>query len=156
MPSNKPSSKQVYFGAAAFAFIAPISFLVSIPWLKAQQSDALVYLCAGIAATLTILASFVLAILGDRKMDEWHRSAARFSIQWGWLGGSGFVALLLAIPPVQDLIASMASSFSNNGSIDREAAILIFTAGFMAVVVAQAICIQTLSVIWRTRMSRPE
>ncbi len=156
MLSSKISSKRASMIAAAFAFLAPASFLLSIPWLKAQQSEALVYLCAGIAATITIAASFVMAIIGDRKMDEWHRSAARFAQQWGWISGAGLIALLLALPPVQDLIFALTSGLNDGQTVDREAAIITFVAGFMAVVVAQSICTMVLSAVWRARMSRPE
>ena len=39
----------------------PVMFIAAIPWLK-QQPESVVYLCAGIAATGTVVASFVLAI----------------------------------------------------------------------------------------------
>ena len=50
----------------------PVMFIAAIPWLK-QQPESVVYLCAGIAATGTVVASFVLAIQKHQKFDEWHR-----------------------------------------------------------------------------------
>ena len=35
----------------------PVMFIAAIPWLK-QQPESVVYLCAGIAATGTVVASF--------------------------------------------------------------------------------------------------
>lgn len=149
------SGKKYYIGAAALAILAPVTFLLAIPWLKVQDSDALIYLFAGLAATTTVVASFVLAIMEDRKMDEWHRSAARFSNQWGWLAGGGLIALLMALPPVQNLILWFAQQVTKTDEIKREGAILIFASGFMAVMLAQVICVTLLTVIWRARMSRP-
>lgn len=139
----------------AAAIIAPISFLAAIPWLK-EQSDGTVYLFAGIAATITVLCSFALSILEERKMDEWHRTAARFASQWGWITGSGIVALLLALPPFHDAIIAMAGSLARVAEPDRVLVLLAFTLGFMAVVLMQTICTWTLSVIWRSRKSRAE
>ena len=139
---------------AAAAIIAPISFLAAIPWLR-HQPDALVYLFSGIAATITVIASMGLAVVKDNQMDEWHRSAARFSSQWGWLTGAALVALVIAIPPVRGLIVYIATRFADGAPVDPTAAFLMFTFGFMTVVMAQAACTMLLSVIWRARMSRP-
>lgn len=133
----------------------PISFLVGIPWLK-QQPDSVVYLLAGTAATGTIVSSFLLAIGEDQKCDEWHRSAARFSNQWGWLAGAGGIAILLSVPQFQDAIVEIAGSLANGVEPDRKIALMAFTAGFMSVVFAQALCTLVLSAGWRYWMSRSE
>lgn len=105
------------FGAAIV--LPPLSFLVALPWLK-QQPDELVFLFTGIAATLTIAGSFALSILHDRQIDEWQRSAARFSSQWGLAVGGGLVALLLVLPPIHDLIVSGAAIWGGEPNPDRQ------------------------------------
>lgn len=152
LKSSRSNHRQGWLAAAAI--IAPISFLVSMPWLKGQ-SDMVVYAAAGAAAFIVIAASMMLAILKDGEMDEWHRSAGRFASQWGWITGGSVIALLLAVPPVQDLIVHTASTFAGDGAFDRSAVLLTFTLGFMAVMVAQSISTVVLNLIWRARMSRP-
>ncbi len=141
-----------WFGAVAF--LAPVSFLSAIPWLR-EQPDAVVYLLAGIAATITIMASMGLAVIKDNQMDEWHRSAARFSSQWGWQVGAGLVVLVLALPPVHGVITRVATAFADGADVDPTAALMTFMFGFMTVVIAQTLCTLLLSFIWRRRMSRP-
>lgn len=137
----------------AAAFGAPAVFLISLPWLK-EQPDAVVYLFAGLAATVTVLASFALAIIKDRALDEWHRSATRFSSQWGWLTGGGVVALLLALPPFHDLIISLAARARAGGAPEEKIVLLAFTGGFMTLVLVQTLCTIALSIVWRAWMSR--
>jgi hypothetical protein len=132
--------------------VPPIATFAAIPWLR-QQPDELVFLLGGIAATLTVVASFSLAVLRDRQIDEWQRSSARFSSQWGWTTGACLVALLLAFPPFRDLIVSGASIWAGPNA-DPELVILTFTFGFMAVVLTQVICTALLSLGWHFWMSR--
>ena len=139
---------------AAAALLAPISFLSATPWLKSQP-DGVVFLVGGIASTITIMASMGLAVIKDNQMDEWHRSAARFSSQWGWLSGAGLVVLLMALPPVHDLVTRIASIFADGAPVDPTATPMTFLLGAMAVVIAQTLCTLLLSWVWRTRMSRP-
>lgn len=153
MSSHRQSWTRIQALIATLAVVSPISFIAAIPWLR-QQPDVLVYIFAGIAATLTVAASFALAVLKDRELDEWHRSAARFSSQWGWLTGAGLVALLLALPPVHDLIVGLAASSAQVPEPDRQLVLLTFMFGFMAVVGAQMACTLLLSLIWRFWMSR--
>ncbi len=87
-------------------------------------------------------------------MDEWHRSAARFSSQWGWLAGGGLVAVLLALPPIQSLIVSSAATWSQSPDPDQKLVLLTFTLGLMAVVATQAVSTLLLSLGWRFWMSR--
>jgi hypothetical protein len=133
--------------------VPPITILAAIPWLK-QQSDGLAFLTTGIAATLTIVSSFALAILHDRQTDEWHRSNARFSSQWGWTAGSALIALLLALPPIRDLIVSGAELWGGEPHPDHRLVVVTFTFGFMAVVAAQGLCTLLLSVGWAYWKSR--
>ena len=138
------------------AVVPPFSFVAALPWLK-QQPDELVFLFAGIASTLTVVASFLLAILQDRTLDEWNRSNARFSSQWGWTAGASLVALLLALPPFRDLIVSLAARWAQEPDPDQKLVLLTFTFGFMAVVVAQLVCTAVLSVgwaFWKSRSAR--
>ena len=138
---------------AALAFGPPIAIFAAIPWLK-QQPDSVAFLLSGIAATLTIVASFALGILHDRRLDEWHRSAARFSSQWGWVTGSSLVALLLALPPARDLIVASVAALKKGPPPDHELVVLTFTFGFMAAVLAQLVCVVLLSLGWSYWMSR--
>jgi hypothetical protein len=137
----------------ATAVLTPTTFLLAIPWLK-NQSEGMVFLLAFIAATITVVSSMVLAVLKDQRMDEWHRTAARFSNQWGWLVGAGIFALLMGIPPIQKLVYTVALHISHNGIIDEQTVILTFMFGFMSVVMLQTLSTVILSVVWRYRMSR--
>ncbi len=131
----------------------PVAVLAALPWLR-HQPDGLALLLTGLAAALTVLSSLALAVLQDRKVDEWQRSNARFSSQWGWTAGAGLVALLLALPPVHDLIVAGAAIWGGTPDPDARLVITTFTFGFMAVVVAQAICTLGLSLGWSAWMSR--
>ena len=135
------------------ALVSPITFLVSMPWLK-EQSETVVYTAAMIAATLTVIASLALAILKDNELDEWHRGAARFASQWGWLIGAGIVALAQGIPYIQGFIYGFISSFTEGETDARQAISFSFMAGFMTVVFMQMICTLALSKAWRSYMSR--
>jgi hypothetical protein len=119
-----------------------------------EQPDGLALLITGVAATLTVLASFALAILHDRQIDEWHRSNARFSSQWGWTSGSALIVLLLALPPIRDLIVSGAELWGGEPHPDQRLVVVTFTFGFVAVVVAQGVCTLLLSIGWAYLKSR--
>ena len=84
------------------------------------------------------------------------RAAARFANQWGWIAGSGVIALLLALPPIHRLIMSVSGAVAGVPDPDRTLVLIAFTFGFMAVVLMQALCIVVLSVVWRARKSRAE
>jgi len=153
MPTPIPLHKRpaVWFGA--LALLAPVSFLLAIPWLR-DQADSLVYLFAGLAATLTVTCSMALAVLKDRKLDEWHRSGARFASQWGWLAGSAVLAVAMAFPPVQDAVLSLAGLWSGETAPDPRLVLLTFILGFMATVFLQMVATLALGAVWRYRMSR--
>ncbi len=154
MSFSIPKIRSPYMWVSILVLVAPISFLLAIPWLR-QQPDAVVYLCAGIAATITVVGSMIVAIFKDRELDEWHRTAVRFSNQWGWLTGAGLVALLLALPPVHDLLFNLSMAFSEGQEPDRTLVLMIFTFGFMVTVLAQSACTMLLNAMWRSQMSRP-
>lgn len=141
----------VWFGG--LALLAPVSFLLATPWLR-NQPDDLVYLFAGLAATLTVTSSMALAVLKDRKLDEWHRSGARFANQWGWLAGSGFLAVAMAFPFVQDGVLALANTLSGEAAPDRKLILMTFLLGFMATVFLQMLATLLIGAIWRYRMSR--
>ncbi len=153
MPQPLRSVDRPSFWIGALSLAAPALFIASTPWLK-DQPDGVVYLVAGAAATTTVIGAFLLAILKDKQLDEWHRSAARFSGHWGWLAGAGLVALLLALPPIHNGIVAFAASVSDGATPDKKAVLLVFMLGFVTVVFAQAACTMLLSVIWRFWMSR--
>ena len=133
--------------------IPPVSVIAAIPWLK-QQPDNLVFLLTGTAAAVTVLASFAIALLADRSIDEWQRSNARFSSQWGWTAGAGIVAILLAIAPFRDWIVPMIANLADVPEPDHKLVVLAFTFGFGAVVLTQGVCTTLLSVCWTLWMSR--
>jgi len=137
----------------AVMVVPPLSVLVSISWLK-QQPDGLVFLLTGIAATLTVLASLWLAVLHDRTLDEWQRSNARFSSQWGWTVGAALVSLLLALPPFRDWVVSLVANIADTPNADQKVVLLAFTFGFMAVVVMQMLCTILLASGWAFWKSR--
>ncbi len=139
--------------AGTLMVLFPISFLIAIPWLK-EQPESLVHLFSGIAATGTVVSGFVLAVLKDNELDEWHRGAARFSNQWGWLAGGGLIAILQGIPAFRTVVMNITSSLNESaGSADAQVA-FAFMLGFMAVILAQMICILALHKGWKVWMSR--
>ncbi len=137
----------------AVMILAPLSVLMSIPWLK-QQSDETVFLFSGIAASVTVLAGVFSAILHDRTLDEWERSNARFSSQWGWTIGAAVIALLLALPPVRDAIVFITADVADIADPSSKLVILAFTFGFGAVVLAQGVCTMLLAIGWAHWKSR--
>ena len=151
--SSPARTRSRILALAVVMVVPPIAIVAAIPWLR-QQPDGLVFLLTGIAATLTVLASIALAVLNDRQIDEWQRSNARFSSQWGWTVGASLIALLLAVPAVRDLIVSGAAVWGGVPDPDARLVVTTFTLGFVAVVVAQAVCTFLLSLGWHFWMSR--
>ena len=147
------SNKRPKAIAGILMVLFPISFLIAIPWLK-EQPDTVVYLFSGIAATGTVVSGFVLAIFKDQELDEWHRGAARFSNQWGWLAGGGLVAILQGIPPFRSVVVHISSSLAGSADSSSAQVAFAFMLGFMAVILAQVICILALHKGWRFWMSR--
>lgn len=137
----------------AVMILAPLSVLVSIPWLK-QQPDETVFLLSGIAAAVTILAGVFSAILHDRTLDEWERSNARFSSQWGWTLGAALIALLLALPPARDAIVAITADVANVADPSSKLVVLAFTFGFASVVLAQGVSTMLLAIGWAHWKSR--
>ncbi len=131
----------------ALCILPGLSVFASLPWLK-QQSDGTIYLLTGLAAVLTIAASLALAILHDRKLDEWERSNSRFSSFWGDAVGTSLVALLLAVPPGRDWIVSVVSSWSGTPDAGSKVIIIAVVFGFIATVMARAVCMTAFSLGW--------
>lgn len=138
---------------AALCIVPPMAFVASLPWLK-QQPDERVFLITGITAAIVILGSLALDALVDRRLDEWQRSNARFSLKWGWALGLSLVALLLALPQFQNLLVHWAAIWGDVPDPDRRLVIVTFTAGFMAVVIAQTVCTTLASIGWTYWKSR--
>lgn len=153
MSSHRLSRPVLLALLVALMVVPPILVLVAIPWLK-QQPDGLVFLLAGLAATMAVVASLALAVLHDRQLDEWERSNARFSNQWGWTAGTALIALLLALPPIRDFIVSVVTSWVPAPQADQNLVLVAFVFGFMAVAVAQTVCMALLSIGWAFWMSR--
>jgi len=154
MPSPRKSNAPLQMALLAVIILAPLSVLIAIPWLKAQP-DNFVFLYSGIAAALTVFAGFALSVLQDRQLDEWQRSNARFSSQWGWAAGAGLVALLLSLTPFRDWMVSTVADVADVTDPDQTLVILAFTLGFAGVVLVQGLCTAVLSIVWAYWKSRP-
>lgn len=156
MSSHRPS-RVPHLALFALAFVPTIGFLAAIPWLK-QQPPSTVFLAAGIVTVLAVAAGLTHSVLSDRAQDEWHRSGARFASQWGWLTGMCVVALLIALPPVHDLLFSVVSwaavNLAHAPVPDREVVLLTFTFAFVTVSIIQTISTMLLAIGWFSWMSR--
>jgi hypothetical protein len=122
-----------------------IAFATAFPWLL-QQPREVIAQGSWIGVALIVVESLVLFILVDRGTDEWHRSAARFSSQWGHIAGLGLVLLLLA--PLSQWIGSWAPDG------ERRFVQIGFTLGFLVVMIAQVVCVALMRVGWTFWMSR--
>jgi len=154
MPSNRQSRLPLRAGLFIAMVLPPISVVATLSWLKGMPA-ALVFLLTGIAAVVTVAASLALAILHDRQVDEWTRSNARFSGQWGWTAGASLVALLLSLQPFRDLIVSSVANWVHAPNPNQTLVLVTFTFGFMTVVIAQLVCMAVLSIAWVLWKSRP-
>ncbi len=154
MPSPRKSGTPLQMALLAVMVIAPLSVLIAIPWLK-QQPDNFVFLYSGIAAALTVVAAFVNSILFDRQLDEWQRTNARFSAQWGWAAGAGVMALLISVPPFRDWMVATVADVADATNPDQKLVILAFTFGFGSLVLIQGLCTTLLSICWTYWKSRP-
>lgn len=153
MASQSVAQRALHFALIAVMIVAPLSVIVSLPWLK-EQSNGVIYLFAGVAAALTVLAAVAFSILQDGKLDEWHRTASQFSTQWGYSAGACLIALLLALPPMHDLIVSIAANIAGVTDPDHKLVLLAFVFGFIATVLAQALSTVVISIVWVTLKSR--
>ena len=156
MSSRRQSRLPIKALLMALMIVPPITVFAGLAWLK-RLPDGFVLLYTGIAATLVVVASFALSVLHDGQLDEWQRSNARFSGQWGWTAGASLMALLLAVPPVRDLIVSAAAAWAQAPNPDQKLVLLTFTFGFISVVIAQMLCVVLLSVgwaLWKSRAAR--
>jgi len=132
--------------------VPPILFLGSMPWLRTLDTN-LALLLAGIASVSVLVSSLALGIIKDQEAEEWERTSARFSGQWGYVVGGTFLAFLLNLPPFRNWVTSIASSLTNGATNDLHV-ILAFTAGFLACIIAQMIAILLIRLGWRAWMSR--
>ncbi|MEM9838147.1 MAG: hypothetical protein AAF830_03230 [Pseudomonadota bacterium] len=138
--------------ALAVAGVTPLVFIGNLWWLK-DQPDPVVYALTGLAAAVVLIATLLAAVQGDRQSGEWERAGDRFAHQWGALAGGSFVALLLAVPAVQDAILSLATLVSA-GEIDRATAMILFTAGLGSVIITQMIFTVIIGAVWRRKMGQ--
>jgi len=150
-------SKVPHLALVALAIVPGVGFLAAIPWLK-QQPSTVVFLAAGLVTVVAVVAGMAHSILSDRAQDEWHRSGSRFASQWGWLTGLCVVALLLALPPVHDLLFAIVSwaavTLAHAPAPDREVVLLTFTFAFVIVSIIQTISTMLLAIGWFSWMSR--
>jgi len=154
MSPNRQSRLPLRAALLLIMVVPPISILAALSWLK-HMPEGLVFLVCGIASVMTVAASFTLAVLHDRGIDEWTRTNARFSSQWGWTAGASLLALCLALPPFRSLIISTVATWLHTSNPDQTLVLVTFTFGFMAVVFAQLICTALLSMAWAFWKSRP-
>ncbi len=154
MPSPRKAGTPLQMALFAVMILAPISVLIAIPWLK-QQPDNFVFLYSGVAAAITVVAAFANSILFDRQLDEWQRTNARFSAQWGWAAGAGLMALLLSLPIFREWMVSVVADLADATNPDDTLVILAFTFGFGGVVLVQGLCTTLLSIGWTYWKSRP-
>lgn len=152
-----PKSKVPNLALVALAIVPGVGFLAAIPWLK-EQPDAVVFLAAGLVTVVAVVAGMAHSIMSDRALDEWHRSGSRFASQWGWLTGLCVVVLLMALPPVHDLLFSIVSwaavNLAHAPVPDREVVLLTFTFAFVTVSMIQTISTALLAIGWFSWMSR--
>jgi hypothetical protein len=154
MPAPRKSVSPLQIALFAVMVIAPLSVLLALPWLK-EQPDEFVFLYSGIAAAITVAAAFATSVIQDRHLDEWQRSASRFSTQWGFAIGAGVVALLLSVPSFRDWMVSTVADVADVPDPDQKLVILAFTFGFGFVVLATGLCTVLLSIAWVYWKSRP-
>ena len=154
MPSPRKSVSPLQIALFAVMIIAPLTELLALPWLR-EQPDEFVFLYSGIAAALTVAAAFGASIIQDRHLDEWQRSNARFSTQWGFAVGTGVVALLLSVPAFRDWMVATVADVADVADPDQKLVILAFTFGFGAVVLATGLCTALTSIVWVHWKSRP-
>lgn len=145
--------RPTYLALLGLMIVPPIGVFAAVPWLK-NQPDEIGLVLSGLAATLAVAASLMLAVLNDRRLDEWNRSRARFASQWGWTAGACLVALLLSVPQVREFVVFGAGRWAEAPSPDQKLVLITFIFGFMAVVVAQIACTALLSAGWALWMSR--
>lgn len=150
-------SKVPHLALIALAIVPGVGFLAAIPWLQ-QQPNAVVFVAAGLVTLVAVVAGLSHSILSDRAQDEWHRSGSRFASQWGWVTGLCIVALLIALPPVHDLLFSIVSWAAVNLAQapvpDRKVVLLTFTFAFAIVAIIQTISTLLLAIGWFSWMSR--
>lgn len=156
MPTHRRSRSLIYALLLALCVVPIIAIFAALPWLD-RQPDELVFLLSGIAATLVLASGLALDILHDTHLDEWERSAQRFSIKYGWGAASALIALLINLPPIHDLIVQGAAVWGGVPNPDRRLVLTTFTFGFMAVVVTQAVFMALMGigwVCWKSRAAR--
>jgi hypothetical protein len=154
MSSHSRARPVLYMWLLVLCVITVLGFVVALPWLR-QQADSLVFVFTGVAATIVIMASLLFDIINDRKLGEWERSNSRFSTRWGWAVGSSLVALLLAFPPVHNVIVHWAGVWGDVADPDRRLVLVTFTFGFATMAIVQTLCMVLISVGWTFWKSRP-
>jgi hypothetical protein len=148
--------KKLSHGAIAGLAMAPVALIavamfVSIPWLK-EQPDAVVNTIAGVATVVVVVWSLFISRMSTRRLDEVERASANWAWMWGATGGSMFVVLLLALPPFRDLVSAGVNGFlMEMKGHTRQAAVLGFVAGFVALSIAQTIGTLVMAMVWWSR-----
>ena len=153
MPAESQRTRLARRWLIGFALLTPAAVFAALPWLK-QQTDFISWLVGISAATAVIAASFAVAIIGDRHMDEWNRKGAHFAAHWGWLVGAGLVVLLPTFAPFENLVVGAATHMNEQGMPASKSSRLLFLSGAMTLVFVQTIATLALRVGWNWWMSR--
>src|SRR3546814_17944736 len=87
--------------------IVVVGFLAAIPWLK-QQNDTFVLALTAVASIFVMGYALFISPRLQRDLAEVQISSAGFASHRGWVGGTIATVLLLAMPPVPDVLGGPA------------------------------------------------
>lgn len=143
---------------ALFALIPAVLVIavlfLALPWLKTIPDAVAMAIVIPIALAIVAWGLFV-AVLGARNEDEVQRASGRFAVQYGFIGGSVVVALLLLVPAFPDFITATANSIATAADGDTDKApVLGFIGGVVTLTLAQSLCALVLGVYWWNSRSR--
>jgi hypothetical protein len=137
----------VAIGAAPIALFVAATFL-SIPWLKTLP-DGVVETIAIVTTVLVLGWSLFISLWTNKRQDEVLRESSKWAWMWGATSGTLFIALLLALPPFREFVNASVSSFLlEMKGHTRQAAILGFVTGFVALSVAQTVGTIVMAFVW--------
>ena len=148
-----PTARKMTWGALWILplLLAPAAFLAAVPWLKTiSQSSAI-----GLTVALVIFVlsySNYLAYRHQRGLDEVQKAGGAFAAQWGAPAGQAAFALLLVLPPFQDVATTIVSRFAADSGATVKGTVVVFALalGFIAVVMLQTIGTVIVHTLWWT------
>lgn len=128
-------------GALALApgVIVVAAMLTAIPWLKTLP-DSIAMTIAITASVFVMGWSLFIAFIAQKSQDEVQRHSERIGMQYGFVGASIFVAILLFIPAFHDFVNDAATSLavSLKGSADK-APLLAYVGGIVTLALTQSV-----------------